>query len=183
MKIVAGIDYSMTSPAICVHQGDEWLYKNCRMFYRTDTKKYAGVMAPNLIGDEMQPHNSQEERFYQNAKWAIRILKLYDPSFIIIEGYAMGAKGKVFHIGEHTGVLKHCLWNAGFKFDVVPPTVVKKMATGSGAANKERMDLAFQAETSDNLRQKLRQSEASFTPSGDCVDAYYMCKTAFNKTQ
>ena len=26
---VAGVDYSLSSPAICVHEGEEWSYDNC----------------------------------------------------------------------------------------------------------------------------------------------------------
>ena len=30
---VAGVDYSLSSPAICVHEGEEWSYDNCTFYY------------------------------------------------------------------------------------------------------------------------------------------------------
>ena len=38
MKI-AGVDYSLSSPAICVHEGEEWDYNNCTFCYYVKQKK------------------------------------------------------------------------------------------------------------------------------------------------
>ena len=37
--IVAGIDYSLTITAICVHEGDEWNVNNCRFYYVVHREK------------------------------------------------------------------------------------------------------------------------------------------------
>ena len=38
----AGVDYSMTSPAVCVFEGDdEFDFSGCRIYYYTDKAKYA----------------------------------------------------------------------------------------------------------------------------------------------
>ena len=58
---------------------------------------------------------------------------------MVIEGYAMMAKGRVFNIGELGGVLKLVAWEYDVDILVVPPTTLKKFCTGKGNANKEAM--------------------------------------------
>jgi Holliday junction resolvasome RuvABC endonuclease subunit len=168
----------MTSPAICIHAGDSWSFKNCLFFYQTSVKKMH-VKTKTFEGSLFKDHITQEERFYNNAAWAEVILKKYQPNFAAVEGYAMGAKGKVFHIGENTGVLKQALWRNNIPFINPPPTVIKKFASGSGGANKEKMEVAFVLETGFDVRKHLGQEGISLTPSSDLIDAYYMCKYAF----
>lgn len=58
----------------------------------------------------------------------------------VFEGYAMGAKGKVFHLGELGGILR--LWshrNTTYPYIEVPPSTLKKYATGNGFADKTEM--------------------------------------------
>ncbi len=71
---------------------------------------------------------------------------------VAIEGYAFGAKGKVFHIAENTGVLKYRLHQTGIPVEVIPPSAVKKQAAGKGNANKEEMYKAFVKETQIKLQ-------------------------------
>ena len=177
---ILGIDYSMTSPAMCIHIGDTWEFKNCRFFYKTGIKKLVDDKQRLVQGELHATYKTEEERFYQNALWVEKYVKIFEPVFVAIEGYAMGAKGKVFHIGENTGVLKHVLWRNELPFIVPPPSVIKKFATGKGNANKEAMEAAFVAETSFDVRKAIGQSENTFNPSSDIIDAYYMCKYAFH---
>ena len=41
--VIAGIDYSMTCPAICVYNGDgiTFSFNQCKFYFLTDRKKYA----------------------------------------------------------------------------------------------------------------------------------------------
>ena len=59
---LAGVDYSMTSPAICVHIGDHWDITNCKFFYLTRTKmlmkKWLGGM---ICGKELPTEFDCEE--------------------------------------------------------------------------------------------------------------------------
>lgn len=171
----------MTSPAICVHSGDSWHINNCEFYFLTDKKKME-VEMHQFTGTLMNQWTSQEERFYNNALWADEILQKHKPSHVTLEGYAMGAKGLVFHIGENTSVLKQMMWKSGIPFDVPPPTVIKKFATGKGNANKEKLQEAFIAETGLDLKKKLGQTELSWNPSSDLIDAYYMAKYGFHQT-
>ena len=178
MKTICGIDYSMTSPAICIHTGEEWDLKNCKFYYRTTVKKLHFKNA-QFEGMLMEDYVEQEERFHNNAMWADSIFKKHKPNIASLEGYAMGAKGKVFHIGENTGLLKHIMWKNKLKFISPPPTVVKKFATGKGNANKEAMEAAFLEQPNFSIRDLLMQTAAQFNPSSDLIDAYFMAKYAF----
>lgn len=181
MRTVAGIDYSMTSPAICVHTGDTWDPSGCRFYFRTDKAKL--LINTELVKSTfIKPWSCNEERFKAGADWASDVLQGDTPSFIAIEGYAMGAKGLVFHIGENTGQLKYAVYKLGLPFIVPPPTVIKKFATGKGNAKKEVMIATFEAETGYKFRELLGQTGASLSPTGDLADAYYMCKWAFQES-
>ena len=180
--IVAGIDYSMTSPAICIHKGTEWHLDNCRFFFRTDKKKME-IKNDRFQSTLIEPWTSNEQRFMAGAAWAGAILSVEKPTKVTLEGYAMGAKGLVFHIGENTGQLKNIMWRLGLSWDVPAPSAIKKMATGKGNANKEKMEEAFVAETGFNMRPILGQTDLSFTPSADIIDSYYMAKWAFAKAK
>ena len=61
----------------------------------------------------------------------------------------------------------------------VPPSMVKKYATGRGNANKEVMYEAFNAElvTPPDLQQRLKpKSKKLSNPVTDIVDAYFIAK-------
>ena len=78
------------------------------------------------------------------------------------------------------GVLKYRLQKEKFKYVTIPPTVVKKHATGKGNANKELMYNTFLAETEVDLKEELTPRSTSIAnPVSDIVDAYYICRTGF----
>lgn len=56
--------------------------------------------------------------------------------FVVVEGYALGAKGHQHEIGEMGGVVKMYLYETGIPLVIVPPTVVKRFACGMGNAQK-----------------------------------------------
>lgn len=180
--VIAGIDYSMTSPAICVHRGTEWKFENCKFYFRTD-KKTLEMKNDRFASSFIEKWSCQEERFAEGASWAHAVLSVEKPERLTLEGYAMGAKGLVFHIGENTGQLKQQLWKLRIPFDVPSPSAIKKFATGKGNAKKDAMEAAFVAETGFDMRGAMKQSKLSFSPSGDLIDAYYMAKWCFHKSQ
>lgn len=59
--------------------------------------------------------------------------------WVCLEGYAMGAKGRVFDIAEAGGALKHELYLEDINVVIVPPKTLKKWHTDNGNANKEMM--------------------------------------------
>lgn len=68
------------------------------------------------------------------------------PMVVAIEGYAMGAKGRVFHIGEWGGVARLALMERGdCAVITLPPSNLKSFATCKGNAPKEFMIAAAKA--------------------------------------
>jgi len=57
---------------------------------------------------------------------------------------------------------------------LIPPSIIKKYATGKGNANKELMYEAFYNETKVDLQNILNCSITN--PLTDIVDAYFICK-------
>jgi crossover junction endodeoxyribonuclease RuvC len=58
----------------------------------------------------------------------------------VIEGYSFGSQGRaVFNIGELGGVIRLLLHDMGVPYTEVPPSTLKKWATGKGNANKDTM--------------------------------------------
>jgi len=60
---------------------------------------------------------------------------------VAMEGYAMGAMGKVFHLGELGGMTKLTLAVHNLYPLIIPPTTLKKYVTGSGTGQKNQMIL------------------------------------------
>jgi Holliday junction resolvasome RuvABC endonuclease subunit len=107
------------------------------------------------------------------------ILISNDITEVAIEDYSYGSQGKVFHIAENTGLMKWKVWQAEINYKLLPPTVIKKFATGKGNANKEKMYESFLQETSRNLQEELViKSTKIGNPVSDIVDSYYICKMA-----
>ena len=63
-------------------------------------------------------------------------MDLHIDPVVVLEGYAMGGKGRVFDIAEMGGVLKWRLRLANIPLSIVPPTSRAKFITGKGNANK-----------------------------------------------
>ena len=193
MKI--GIDYSLSSPGVCVNISEgEFRYEDCKFYYLTHTKKYQGTFKEKMafgtsvveyIGTPHKPYSSEPERYNNIANWVIDIIKsqpqlmigkLWEKHPIIqIEDYSFGSTGRVFHIAENLGLLKYKLKiECGWDYTLLAPSVIKKFATDKGNANKELMLGAFQEDTGVNLELLLDSSVKS--PITDIADAYFICK-------
>ena len=193
MKI--GIDYSLSSPGVCVNTSEEeFKYEDCKFYYLTNTKKYQGTFkekmafgtsAVEYIGAPHRPYSSETERYNNIANWVIDIIK-FQPQLMVgkiwekhptiqIEDYSFGSTGRVFHIAENLGLLKYKLKiECGWDYTLLAPSVIKKFATDKGNANKELMLGAFQEDTGVNLGVLLDSSVKS--PITDIADAYFICK-------
>lgn len=169
-----GIDYSLTSPCVCVTESDTFSFQNCSFHFLTSTGKFEGKFGNNIYGHTYHNYISDEQRYYGITKWVLDLLR--DGDIVMIEGYSMGSTGRVFNIAENAGLLKHYLWLRDFEFDIVPPTVVKKFATGKGNANKEAIQQSFINETGVNIKDLLHMTEKQWNPSSDIIDSYYICK-------
>ena len=183
MKII-GIDYSLTCPCCCVvdggFNGDNAGLDNCRFYYLTNTKKYEGLFLDGQIqGDYFDEWNSQQERHDNISEWVFdTVIGSTVNPMVYIEDYSFGSKGRVFNLAENTGLLKHKLYKKGIKFETLVPSVIKKLATGKGNADKEKMYDKFYEDTGVNLMEKLDQQTLA-SPVTDIVDAYYISKYGY----
>ena len=189
MKI--GIDYSLSSPGVCVNTSEgEFKYEDCTFYFLTNTKKYDAtfcrpfVTNVRYIGTSHKPYTSEPERYSQIADWVVDIIKSYGDATtgvngikptIQIEDYSYGSTGRVFHIAENLGLLKYKLkMECGWDYTLLPPSVIKKFATDKGNANKDLMLDAFEKDTGTNLAQVFDTTSKS--PVSDVADAYFICK-------
>lgn len=178
--IYVGIDYSMTSPAMCLYNDNiqKFSFNNCSLFYMTQMKKY-DMSFKNITGQYFEYVNEIERYDIISSFFVDRILETNEPAKVYIEGYSMGSKGKVFNIAENTGILKYRFWNFQINFETVAPTAIKKFATGKGNSNKEHMQLAFEEENCIRLKHEFKMTDKQWNPSSDLIDAYYICKYGY----
>ena len=188
-KRIAGIDYSLTSPAICVWKAINdgiFNFDGCDLYYLEKPKRREptphGIL--NLHVEPYPEWETEEERHELLSKWAMEIVngsQAWLTTAVFIEGYAFATSGKshVRSVAENTGLLKHKMYKVKQPFTSVPPTVIKKYATGKGNANKELMYDAFCAEilTPPDLKSRLTPNSKKLrNPVTDIVDSYFICK-------
>jgi Holliday junction resolvasome RuvABC endonuclease subunit len=95
---------------------------------------------------------------------------------VAIEGYAFGAKGRVFQIGENTGILISKILNYQSKIERPSPAQIKKFATDKGNADKAQMLEAF----CNAIGCKLLPLTSPYT---DIADAYWTAKWLKSQTE
>lgn len=181
--IIAGIDYSLCGPAICLYKTSDpkkFVYSDCTFFFLTDNKRQSEIRTTNIFGERLSDWDSSEQRYETIADWALDIVM--GCSHIAVEGYAYAAtSNRIFQVAENTGLLKYKLYQLGIPVTVIPPTDVKKFATGKGNADKNAMYTAFLHETGANIKTLLTpKREECVSPVSDIVDSYYICKRLFS---
>jgi Holliday junction resolvasome RuvABC endonuclease subunit len=136
---MVGIDYSMTCPAACCYAPG-----SVSFWFAHHTKHKLSL--PNVTSVRVEDASlSVSKRAKLLAEAFLTWAREKEPALttVAIEDYAFAATGRVFHIGENTGILKFHLDCAGIEYLPIPPTVVKKFATGKGNADKFKMTCAF----------------------------------------
>ena len=182
---IAGIDYSLTSPAICIYtekENDRFFdFDRCMLYYLSNNERQQQLAARSGIGNiRAEPYpkwNTQEERYDALSSWVILLIK--GCSEIYLEGYAYGVTSNRASIYENTSILKHKMWKQKLTFTNYPPTTIKKFATGKGNANKEQMYEAFVNDllTPTDLKEQLTpKANKVISPISDIVDSYFIAK-------
>lgn len=185
-KTAIGIDYSMTCPAVCVYSTAA-----VRFWYAHETKV---VTTPVLDCYQLSKSGSTTERATRLARKVLDWLDTAAPNCreVSIEDYAFAATGRVFHIGENTGILKYFFETEAIVYHPIPPTVIKKFATGKGNADKIKMTAAFLEAYPDAQEWALRffprspdgaQEPCKWakSPLADLADAYWIARYAYNQ--
>ncbi|MCK1982212.1 MULTISPECIES: crossover junction endodeoxyribonuclease RuvC [Peribacillus] len=141
MKRYVGIDPSTKT-------GLSILYNKNSKFYDEHTE--------GLVAEITTKKTTDIERFEDIAT---QILSYLEPDDVIcIEGFSYGSKGQGVSTQYGIGwIIRYMLYNEGFEVIEVPPTSVKKFATGKGNVKKDNMVLpiyklwGFES-NSDNIR-------------------------------
>jgi len=176
---IVGIDYSLTSPCVCIFDTKkQFSFYNCVFYYLTDNKKF-DIDVDNIKGDLHREWYTNEGRYMNITQWALD--KINDGDIVYLEGYSMGSTGMVFNIAENAGLLKHYLWKSNYDVTIVPPTVIKKFATGKGNANKQLLQDCFEESTGFYIKKKLSMTDKQWNPSSDIIDSYFICKYGYEQ--
>ena len=185
-KNIAGIDYSLTSPAICVYKDENdghFDFDKCVVHYLSNNERQQQLASRSGLDNlKVEPYpewQSEEERHEKLATWAYNLVQGCGEVFLEGYAFATSVQAGVRSIAENTGLLKHKMWKNKITFKTYPPTVIKKFATGKGNANKELMYEAFKYEllTPNDLKEQLTPKAKKITnPISDIVDSYFIAK-------
>ena len=176
--IIAGIDYSYTGPSMTIHDGLDFSHNKTDTFFMTSVKKYTLFENEQFSGTLLsENYDTDIERFDQISEHFMNLIREHNVEYVAIEGYAYSAKGKVFHIGENTALLKYKLFKDNIRFMTFAPTEVKKFSGNKGNCGKPEMYDAFFTETAIDLSKMFEYNKSMIdSPIADMVDSYYVCK-------
>ena len=175
--MIAGIDYSLNSPCVCVWKNGTINPSNCTFsFFALDKWRDRWSSLQNVNCFKYPQDLKELDRYKFLAEWVIECIRWFDGrvKHVYLEDYAYAATGRVFHIAENMGILKYELKSKGFNYTTVPPTVIKKFATQKGNASKDLMLESFQKEKST-----LNLIQDSGNPASDIIDSYFICKYGY----
>ena len=179
-KTIIGIDYSLTSPAVCINiDGDAGLM----FYYLTNKKKWTGMMSEEIVGYEHKEWTDPIQRFKYISDFALDLITPLINPIVYIEGYSFGSKGQgLFQIAENCGILKYRLLEENIGYNTVVPSVVKKGATGKGNADKDMMYNSFVADTNIDLK-TIFETEKVGNPISDIADSYFIQKVGYENSK
>ena len=182
--ILAGIDYSYTSPAICIYDtSKEFAFENLQFYNFNDKKKLMGDYG-NIHLTTFPEYNSPEERYRNICNWASAILLHFNVKGACIEGYSFGASsGLVFNIAENASLIKQFMNIKGIDFTTPTPSQVKKNFTGKGNAKKDMMVEEFHRRFPKIKIHEILGIKEMAKPIDDIVDsmAVLLCHEHFTK--
>lgn len=135
--IIAGIDYSMNSPAMVLYNTE--IDKPISVYAVRQKKRMVSYNPILTLFDPVTDYKNDIDRFNQLANKFVDVLKEYNVTEVGLEGYAYRSVGAVYTIGECIGMLKYNLLKNNINLTIFQPTEVKKHMTDKGNANKTAM--------------------------------------------
>lgn len=181
--MIAGIDWSMTSPAITIGPENPTGFSDLLLFgYRKEKKQFSNL-SNVFLSEYPEQYSCNAERFDSLSNWAIDILDRYRVTDVYMEGYSYGSKGNLCEIGENTGLLKYKLWKSGMDLEIFAPSEIKKFATGKGNANKDLMMQSFEGTTGIDIITGLGSTRKKDIPAPctDLVDSYWIYRIGIDR--
>ena len=162
--MVAGIDMSLCSPAICIGNVKDLRAKYCTHYYvgtGEPVDNYKPLRLPK------GPWDTELDRCYALSEWVITRLQKHFVKRVHIESVAFRAKNFDMRQGMATQVLHDVLKKQGFDVQWANISTVKKRFTGNGRASKHQMYSRYLHEYTKYAILPIRQS-ARF----DVADSY-----------
>jgi crossover junction endodeoxyribonuclease RuvC len=158
------IDPSLTGTAIVLLGKEETL--------RREYKTKSGDWDSNISG--------RDARYMSIISKVKEKAERYRPKYLFIENYAHNAQGKgVIQLGEFGGVLRHNIHEFFTFFAEVPPTVIKKFATGKGNANKAAVISAIVSRYGVQVKTDNEADAYALAQLGAVVTGYEKAQTRF----
>lgn len=165
---ILGLDLSINSPGFTINAGNDFFFYNIQT-----TKKW--VFSNDSWDIISFPSDwcslNQYKRIIVIRDFVSMIIERHNVAKIHFEGYAFGASSSaVTGLAELGGVIRTMVFERGLDMDIIPPSSVKKFATGKGNAKKEQMVAAFKS-------QILVPDAISNCPSlNDIADSFFISK-------
>lgn len=171
---IIGVDASMNGSGLVKFELDD----NKKIISRD---YLAFVPKRSLATDKIKAYLKKDfSNNFNQFRWMLKEILDFVPndSTIAIEGYAMGAKGNVFDIGEWGGIIKYHLLEKGCKLRIYPPTMVKKYFTDNGTSDKVMMCNEY-FKRGDIL--ELAWLDKYKAPQADIVDAFAIATMMYDE--
>lgn len=169
--IICGIDPSINSSGIFKIQLDDKTLDIIDQDYLSFTQVKKNECNNILWYKKKDFKNNLEQNIWMQSKISPFIQYV---NYLAIEGYAYGATGLVFEIGEFVGGIKQMVYELSIKMRIYEPTVIKMYATGNGTSDKISMCDKYDKLKDGQL--DLGHLPQYKSPKEDVVDAYYICK-------
>ena len=117
---------------------------------------------------------SEVERLAYIEERLLELFLTYTPKRVVIEGLSYGSISSSVRVlaGLYYLILLH-LFRLNIPVSIVPPSALKKFATGSGRAKKKDM---FEALPEDIKKELMLQFKTLKSGRGDVTDAYWLGK-------
>ncbi len=121
-----GIDQSLNGTGLCLLATD------------ASSARLSTVNPGNLVGGKrLVAIKDALVALGRSVEWRL--------DFAAIEGYSMGSVNRPFDLGEVGGIIRLILTDNNVSYEIVPPVLVKKFATGTTGATKDVMVAAAKA--------------------------------------
>lgn len=151
------------------------------------TKTGLVILENNKIHTALEITSKEKRDPHRFMDIAKTVMKYITEHYVIcIEGFSYSSKGSAVSVQYGIGwILRAELLQAGFSYYEVPPTVVKKFATGKGNTKKEEMVLPIYKRwgfehNSDNVRDAFVLAQIARALNGQ-VELTKFQKEALNK--
>ncbi len=148
MLKIAGIDNSLSCPAVTIFELDESdnlkitkmesfiaLCEKSKGTKKEILTNYDELQKSNIV--TLKPFTNEYDRMNRKNKYIAERVK--ECQYIAIEDYSFARKGLVTKIAENTGILKSKLYDIGCQLRTYEPTSIKMFYTGNGSADKNLM--------------------------------------------